>query len=75
MLEPGMTLTTEKSLTEGHFVAPEAVASSLNRLYEEPELLAEISAKSFATSTSPEYGWSTLAGHWDRLFKEILAKT
>ena len=69
-----MTLTTERSLTEGHFVTPEAVANSLNQLYEEPELLAEISARSFATSTSPEYNWSTLAGHWDRLFREVLAK-
>ena len=74
MLEPCMTLTTERSLTEGHFVTPEAVANSLNQLYEEPELLAEISARSFATSTSPEYNWSTLAGQWDRLFREVLAK-
>lgn len=75
MLEPGMTLTAERSHTEAHFVTPEAVASSLNRLYDDPTLLADISARSFATSTSPEYDWSTLARHWDRLFKEVLAKT
>ena len=74
MLDTCMTLTTERSLTEVHFVAPQAVASSLDQLYGDPALLAEISARSFATSTSPEYHWSTLAGHWDRLFEEVLAK-
>jgi D-inositol-3-phosphate glycosyltransferase len=74
MLEPCMTLTTERSLTEVHFVTPEEVASSLNQLYEDPALLADISARSFATSTRLEYNWSTLARHWDRLFREVLAK-
>jgi len=75
MLEPCMTLTTERSLTEGHFVAPEAVAQALGRLYDDPGLLAEISARSFATATRPEYHWSTIAGRWDRLFESHLART
>ena len=64
MLEPCMTLTTEKSLTEGHFVAPEAVANSLNQLYEErnclprspPSLLRPRPAPSIVGPHSPAIG-------------------
>lgn len=72
LLEPAMSLTTERILTEGRVVAPEEVARALETLYREPDLLAEMSAAAERVATRPEYQWSAVAERWDALFREVL---
>jgi len=74
MLEPCMSLTIEKTLGESHFVSPEEVARGLDSLYESPDLLAVVSAKSYETATRPEYRWPTIAGRWGALFDKTISR-
>jgi glycosyltransferase involved in cell wall biosynthesis len=73
LVEPAVTVVTERILTEGKLVAPEAVAEELTRLYRDPELLASVSEASYRTATRPEYGWDRVAEQWDELFREVLS--
>ena len=70
LLDPCMSLTTERTLGEAYFVSPEEVARGLNKLYENPDVLAEVSARSYETCTRPEYRWPRIARQWGRLFQK-----
>lgn len=72
MVEPVMSLTTEGMLTEGRYVSPEGVAAALQRLYDDRELLREMSQAAYRNATRPEYRWSVIADRWHRLFQEVL---
>jgi glycosyltransferase involved in cell wall biosynthesis len=72
MLEPKFSLTNEKVLTEGQFVSDEDVAESLEKLYEDPEYLEEMSDKAYRLVTQQDYSWKKIARQWDNLFTEVL---
>ncbi|HXO21999.1 MAG TPA: glycosyltransferase family 4 protein [Thermoanaerobaculia bacterium] len=74
LLEPALSLTAERILTEGKLVAPEEVAHALEGLYRDPGRLAEMSAAALAVATRREYRWSAVAEKWHRLFQEVLAE-
>lgn len=73
LVDPVFTLTTERVLTEGHYVAPEGVAAALERLYSDPAHLERLSSLASANATRPQYSWDRIARQWDRLFRQILA--
>ncbi len=72
MLEPAMSLTNEKILTEGKLVTPEAVAEALEALYCDRDLLRRMSIAAYRVATRPEYRWATIARRWHDLFHEAL---
>jgi D-inositol-3-phosphate glycosyltransferase len=72
LMEPAISLTTERILTEGRLVSPEEVARALEALYRDPDLLAEMSAAAHRVATRPEYQWGQVAERWDALFREVL---
>ena len=74
LLEPTVTLTSERSLAEGHFVMPDEVARVLDLLYADPELLAQVSERSYRRANLPEFSWSRIAEQWDQLFQETIAE-
>ncbi|HVT59855.1 MAG TPA: glycosyltransferase family 4 protein [Thermoanaerobaculia bacterium] len=74
LLEPAMSLTVERILTEGQIVAPEEVARRLEELYQSPALLRQLSAAAYAVATRPAYSWSQVAGQWHQLFQQVMAE-
>lgn len=73
MMEPVMSLTTERILTEGKLVAPEQVAENLNSLYGHPGLLREMSLAAFNNARKPGFRWPCIAHIWHNLFCNVLA--
>lgn len=63
---------TEKILTEGGFVSPEGVADALQKLYDDPKYLEEMSQKAYDITQKPEYTWKSVAKRFDKLFTEVL---
>lgn len=55
-------------------VSAEDVASTLQRLYRDPERLSAVAAACHATAARPDYRWSQVADRWDRLFCSLLGK-
>ncbi|HVR97364.1 MAG TPA: glycosyltransferase family 4 protein [Thermoanaerobaculia bacterium] len=74
LVDPVASLTIEKILWEGHLVSPEGVAEALERLYEDPVLLEELSAAAYRNATRPEYQWTAIARRWDAVFREALGR-
>ncbi|HEC63693.1 hypothetical protein LCGC14_0482850 [marine sediment metagenome] len=72
MLDATYSLTTERILTEGRFVSPGDVAEALERLYEDPKYLEEMSNKAYKLVTQNCYSWKTIAKQWDKLFTDVL---
>lgn len=72
-VEPRSTLTVERILCEAHLVSPEDVAEALERLYQDPTVLAELSQAAHDNALRPEYQWDTIARRWSGLFGELLA--
>lgn len=75
LMEPAMSLTTERILTEGRIVPPEEVARALEALYTDRDLLAEMSAAAYRVATRPDFQWADVAKRWDALFREMLPVT
>jgi D-inositol-3-phosphate glycosyltransferase len=73
LIEPRTTLTVERILCEAHLVSPEDVAEALERLYQDPALLAELSQAAHENALRPEYQWDAIARRWSDLFGELLA--
>jgi D-inositol-3-phosphate glycosyltransferase len=72
MLEPAMSLTNEKILTEAKLVTPEAVADALEKLYADRDLLRNMSIAAYRVATRPDYRWANIARRWHSLFQETL---
>jgi D-inositol-3-phosphate glycosyltransferase len=72
LLEPCMSLTSERILTEGRIVSPDEVARALEALYADAELRARMSAAARRVAARPDYQWAAVAEQWDRLFREVL---
>lgn len=72
LVEPVMTAINPRILTEGHIVSPEGVAAAMERLYQNPEQLAELSQAAYQRATQPRYRWSAISERWQSLFEEVL---
>jgi D-inositol-3-phosphate glycosyltransferase len=72
MLEPVMSLTNPKILTESYLVSPEGVADALERLYADRDLLRVMSMAAYRLATRPELRWDNIARRWHALFEETL---
>jgi glycosyltransferase involved in cell wall biosynthesis len=72
MLEPAMSLTNERILTEGKLVTPEAVADALEALYADRDLLRRMSIAAYRVAMQPDYRWAKIARRWHALFHEAL---
>lgn len=72
MLEPVIRLTTPDTLTDGYIVSPEGVATALERLYEDRELLRTMSLAAYARARKPSYRWEAIAEKWRELFNTML---
>ena len=70
--EPEFSLTNEKVLTEGQFISADGVAEALERLYEDPNYLEEMSEKAYKLVTQSKYSWKEIAKQWNSLFTEVL---
>jgi glycosyltransferase involved in cell wall biosynthesis len=71
-LEIDRWMTTEKILTEGGFVSPEGVADALQKFYDDPKHLEDMSQKAYKVTQRPEYSWKSVAKKFDKLFTEVL---
>jgi D-inositol-3-phosphate glycosyltransferase len=72
LLEPVMSVTTEKILTEGHLVSHEDLAGALERLYSDRDLLSEMSRAAHRRATQPDFRWPDIARRWRQLFDQVL---
>jgi len=71
-MEVDRWMTTERILTDGGFVSPEGVADILQKFYDDPKYLAEMSEKAYAVTQKSEYSWKSVAKRFDKLFTEVL---
>ena len=59
------------AMTTGRLVSPEAVAEAMEKIYTDKELYKELSKKSVAKFSAPEYAWENIAATWDRVFQSL----
>ncbi len=71
-MDPVMSLTNEKILTEGKIVSPEKLADCLEQLYRDPVLLKEMSTSAYRNALKPEYRWDRIAQKWHELFQMVI---
>jgi D-inositol-3-phosphate glycosyltransferase len=74
-VEPSAKFTYPGNLTEGHIVTPEAVASALQKLYEDDEYRNALAEAGYRNVTRPEFKWTAIADRWRQLFSEIAKGT
>lgn len=72
LVKPSHFQTTEKVLTEGAILSETDVADALQKLYDDPTYLAEMSEKAYQVTQRPEYSWNSVANEFDRIFTEVL---
>jgi D-inositol-3-phosphate glycosyltransferase len=72
LLEPALDFVYEKTLTVGWLVTPESVASALEGLYQDREVLETMAAKAQTLAHRPEYRWEAISGRWDTVFRGLL---
>ncbi len=65
---------SEKILTNGGFVSAEGVADALQKLYDDPKYLEEMSQKAYAITQKSEYTWRSVARKFDKVFDEVLGE-
>ena len=74
-MEPTINLITEKIMTEGWLVTPEAVATAIEKLYSDRDYRVEMSLRAYKAATAEEYQWSEISRRWDVMFQDVLAET
>lgn len=62
----------ERTCTYGKMVLPEAVADSMEKIYQDSELRRELAQRSYEKFRSPEYEWKNIAKTWDTMFEEVI---
>ena len=72
LLEPVSWEIPKYSLLEMAEVSIEAVARSLDKLYQNQDYRQTMSLAAYRQATQPQYNWSTIAGQWDHLFRSTL---
>jgi len=73
-IEPIMTLTYPGNLTHAHIMAPQGVATALQRLYEDRPHREALAAAAYRNATRAEFNWTAIAERWRHLFDEVLAE-
>jgi glycosyltransferase involved in cell wall biosynthesis len=73
MLDPSLKLIAPSVLTVANLIAPETVASALQSLYENPQMLRERSIASYERATESRYTWDAVADSFGSLIEELLA--
>jgi len=73
LMQPSFRLCTERTLIDGWFVTPEAVADALERLYVDRDLRLERGRQAHANATRAAYSWDVIAERWRALFEDVLA--
>lgn len=58
-------------LTIGKVIDTDSAAEQLQTLYDDRELLKELSEYSINKFSDPKYSWKTISGQWDEIFKKI----
>ena len=53
-------------------VSIEAVARSLDKLYQNQDYRHNMSLAAYRQATQPQYNWARIAQQWDRLFRLTL---
>jgi D-inositol-3-phosphate glycosyltransferase len=71
-VEPVIRLTYPGNLTHAHIVAPEDVADSLQRLYEDGAHREALAEAGYRNANRPEFNWNSIAAQWRRLFDEVV---
>lgn len=64
--------TTERILTEGGFVSTDDLADKLQRLYDDPKYLEEMSRKAYKLTKKSKFEWKNVSKKFDTIFKEVL---
>jgi len=72
MLEPGVSFTNERTLTDARLVAPRSVADALDALYADQDYLRAMSLTAYKLATQPTYSWDGIAERWDNVFMRLL---
>jgi len=65
-------LTWPGNLTDGHYVSPQGVAASLQRVYEDQSYRDALAQAAYRNATRPEFNWGVAVAQWKRLFKEAI---
>lgn len=73
MMEPVMSITHRNDLTEQHLLSPRTVAETLERIYQDPAHLYEMSLAAFRNATQEAYDWHHISARWESLFQAELA--
>jgi glycosyltransferase involved in cell wall biosynthesis len=75
MLPPSLTLVDPTTQGEESFVAPEAVAAALERLYADRGHLDALSRAAYAHATRDAYRWPAISARWHHLLTACLAES
>lgn len=71
-LDPKYYLTTDRILTEGAILDPDQLADKLQKLYDDPVYLREMSEKAYAVTQREEYQWPNVAEKMATIIDEVL---
>jgi glycosyltransferase involved in cell wall biosynthesis len=72
LINPVATISSKESFLEMQCISPEQVATTLNRLYHDPQQLAAISLACYERASRPMYSWSAVADQWHDLLLSTL---
>ena len=71
LMEPITNFTFDNSQTVGKLTSPDEVARCLNLLYNDRNLMQDLSTKAIEKFSKPEYQWSVISSQWLEVFKEV----
>ena len=72
LLEPVTSEYPPVDYIEHRSVSASSVATAIEDLYSNRDLLAERSQLAFEHATQPTYQWDVIAHQWDRLFSDVI---
>ena len=75
LLEPVSRVLDNDDYRERVFVSPEGVAEALEKLYENRNILHEMSVLAYKNATQPQYLWRNIAQQWDTFFQSLFEET
>ena len=74
MVEPVAELIQEQLLIRAWLVSPEGVAAALQRLYDDPDELTEMSNLAWTLANRPEFRWQAISERWRAIFEAAIKK-
>jgi glycosyltransferase involved in cell wall biosynthesis len=72
MLTPALSLTSPGSLIASELIDPHTVATTLERLYRNPDLLQARSLSAYGHATQRRYHWDTVAQSFDEILSDLV---